>query len=36
VEMGMIPILEMEDVIYSPVAMEKKIQSQTIMKLKEI
>jgi hypothetical protein len=35
VEMGMIPILEMEDVIYSSVVMEK-IQSQTIIKLKEI
>ena len=31
----MIPILEMEDVIYSSVVREK-IQSQTIMKLKEI
>ncbi len=31
----MIPILEMEDVIYSSVVMEK-IQSQTIIKLKEI
>ncbi len=27
--------LEMEGEIYSPVAMEKKIQSQTIIKLKE-
>jgi predicted RNA-binding protein len=35
VEMGMIPILEMEDVIYSSVAKEK-IQLQTLMKLKEI
>jgi hypothetical protein len=34
--MEMIPILEMEDVIYSSVAEEKKIQSQTLMKLKEI
>jgi hypothetical protein len=33
VEKGMIPILEMEDEIYSPVAKEK-IQSQTTMKLK--
>jgi hypothetical protein len=32
----MIPILEMEDVTYSSVAEEKKIQSQTLMKLKEI
>ena len=32
----MIPILEMEEQIYSPVVMEKMIQSQTIMKLKEI
>jgi hypothetical protein len=28
--------LEMEDMIYSPVVKEKMIQSQTIMKLKEI
>jgi hypothetical protein len=28
--------LEMEDEIYSSVVMEKKIQSQTIVKLKEI
>jgi predicted RNA-binding protein len=34
VEKGMIGILEMEDVIYSPVVKDK-IQSQTIMKLKE-
>jgi hypothetical protein len=31
----MIPILEMEEQIYSSVAKEK-IQSQTLMKLKEI
>jgi predicted RNA-binding protein len=35
VEEKMILIPEMEDVIYSHVA-EEKIQSQTIMKLKEI
>jgi hypothetical protein len=29
-------MLEMEDETYSPVAMEKVIQSQTTMKLKEI
>jgi hypothetical protein len=35
--MGMIIILEMEDEIYSSVAMEEeKIQSQTLMKRKEI
>jgi hypothetical protein len=32
----MIIILEMEDVIHSSVAEEKLIQSQTIMKMKEI
>jgi predicted RNA-binding protein len=36
VEKKMIPILEMEDVIYSHVAEEKMIQSQTIMKKKVI
>jgi hypothetical protein len=35
VEKKMIPILEMEEQIYSPVV-EEKIQSQTLMKLKEI
>jgi hypothetical protein len=34
-EEKMIPILEMEDEIFSPVVMEKKILLQTIMKLKE-
>jgi hypothetical protein len=34
VEKEMMSILEMEDVIYSLVA-EEKIQSQTLMKLKE-
>jgi hypothetical protein len=36
VEKTMIPILEMEEQTYSPVVEEKMIQSQTIMKLKEI
>jgi hypothetical protein len=36
VEKTMTPILEMEDVIYSSVAKEKMIQSQTSMKLKAI
>jgi hypothetical protein len=36
VEREMIPILEMGDVIYSSVVEEKMIQSQTIMKKKEI
>jgi hypothetical protein len=36
VEKTMIPILEMEDVIYSSVAKEKEIQLQTLMKKKEI
>jgi replication initiation and membrane attachment protein DnaB len=36
VEKKTIPILEMKDVIYSSVDKEKKIQSQTLMKLKEI
>jgi hypothetical protein len=35
VEKGEIPILEMEEQTYSPVA-EDKTQSQTLMKLKEI
>jgi hypothetical protein len=36
VEEKTIPILEMEDEIYSSVVEEKVIQSQTLMKKKEI
>jgi hypothetical protein len=36
VEKKMIPILEREDVIYSSLTMEEKMQSQIIMKRKEI
>jgi hypothetical protein len=36
VEMEMIPILEMDEQIYSSVGKDKKIQSQTLIQLKEI
>jgi hypothetical protein len=36
VEKELTPILGVQDVIYSSAVMEKKIQSQTIMKKKEI